>query len=141
MQEQEIATKATNKRRNKDQTINSKCRLCETQEKTVLHVLGACPSLSTNLYISARHDNIGQIIAEEVLKQGNKDHQQRKRPESVIKTSTKEIWWNMPVTTTNKVEYNHPHVLVWEKESKLCHVIDLHPTGLQHLQQTNSQKR
>ena len=69
MQEQEIATKATKKRRNKDQTMNSKCRLCETQEETVLHVLGACPSLSTNLYISARHDNVEQIIVEEVLKQ------------------------------------------------------------------------
>ena len=71
------------------------------------------------------HDSIGQIIVEEVLKQGNKDHQQTKRPESVIKTSTEEIWWNMPVTTTNKVEYNRPDVMVWEKESKLCHVIEI----------------
>ena len=29
MQEQEIATNATKKRRSKDQTMNSKCRLCE----------------------------------------------------------------------------------------------------------------
>ena len=39
MQEQEIATKATKKRRNKDQTTNSKFRLREMQEETVLHVL------------------------------------------------------------------------------------------------------
>ena len=125
MQEQEIATKATKKRRNKDQSMNSKCRLCETQEETVLHVLGACPSLSTNLYISTRHDNVGQIIVEQVLKQENKDHQQRKRPESVIETPPKEIWWNIPVTTTNKMEYNCPDVMVWEKESKLCYVIEI----------------
>ena len=125
MQEQEITTKATKKRRNKDQTMNSKCRLCETQEETVLHVLGACPNLSTNLYISARHDNVGQIIVEEVLKQENKDHQQRRRPESVIETPTKEIWWNIPVTTTNKVEYNRPDVLVWEKQNKICHVVEI----------------
>ena len=109
VQEQEVATKATEKRKNKDHTINSKCWLCETLKETVLHVLGACPSLSTNLYnISARHDNVGQIIVEEVLKQENKDHQQRRCPESVIETPTKEIWWNIPVTTTNKVEYKPP---------------------------------
>ena len=125
MQEQEIAAKVTKKRRNKDRTTNSKCQLCETQEETVLHVFGACPSLSTNLYISTRHHNVGQIIVEEVLKQENKDHQQRKRPESVIKTPTKETWWNIPLTTTNKVECNCPDVLVWEKESKLSHVIEI----------------
>ena len=125
MQEQEIATKSIKKRRNKDQIMNSKCRPCETQEETVPHVLGECPSLSTNLYISVRHDNVGQIIVEEVLKQENINHQQRKRPELVIETSTEEIWWNMAVTTTNKVEYNRPDVLVWEKESKLCHVIEI----------------
>ena len=91
MHEQEIAMKATKKRRNKDQTMNSKCRLCETQKETVLCVLGAFPSFSTNLYISTRHDSIGQIIVEEVLRQENIDHQQRKRPESVIETPTKEI--------------------------------------------------
>ena len=117
MQEQEIATKAIKKRRNKDQCMNSKCQLCELQEETVLHVLGACPSLSTNLYVSTRHDNVGQIIVEEVLKQENKDHQQRKHPESVIETPTKEIWLNIPMTATNKVEYNCPEILVWQKES------------------------
>ena len=43
MQEQEITMKATKKRRMKDQTMNSKCRLCEMQEETVLHVLGGMP--------------------------------------------------------------------------------------------------
>ena len=31
----------------------------------------------------------------------------------------------MPVTTINKAEYNRPDVLVWEKESKPCHVIEI----------------
>ena len=32
---------------------------------------------------------------------------------------------NMPVTTTSKVDYDRPDVLVWEKESKLCHAIEI----------------
>ena len=73
MQEQEIATKATQKRREKDPTINAKCRLCDSQDETVLHALGSCPSLSSNLYMTARHDNVGQHIVEEIVKQENKE--------------------------------------------------------------------
>ena len=39
MQEQEIATKATQKSREKDPTINAKCRLCDSQDETVLLAL------------------------------------------------------------------------------------------------------
>ena len=38
-QEQEIATRATIKRRNKDNN-ETKCRLCKSQEETVFHVRG-----------------------------------------------------------------------------------------------------
>ena len=58
LQEQEIATNRTNKRHTKDSKIHSQCRLCGKQEEMVLHVLGSCSALSSNPYISARHDNI-----------------------------------------------------------------------------------
>ena len=73
MQEQEIATKATQKWREKDPTINAKCCLCDSQDETVLHALGSYSSLSSNLYVTARHDNVGQHIMEEIVKQENKE--------------------------------------------------------------------
>ena len=92
MQEQEIATKATLKQREKDPTIYAKCRLCDSQDETVLHALGSCPGLLSNLYTTARHDNIRQHIVEEIVKQENKGSTYRKCPESVTVTGNKEIW-------------------------------------------------
>ena len=125
MQEQEIATKAIGKRREKDPTINAKCRLCDSQDETVLHALGSCPSLSSNLYKTARHDNVGQHNVEEIVKQENKESTNRKRPESVTVIGNKEIWWNMPIKTANKVEYNRPDVVIWNRETKVCHLVEI----------------
>ena len=125
MQEQEIATKATRKRREKDLTINAKCHLCDSQDETVLHALGSFPSLSSNLYTTVRHDNVGQHIVEEIVKQKNKESTYRKRPESVTVIGNKEIWWNMPIKTTNKVEYNRPDVVIWNRETKVCHLVEI----------------
>ena len=85
MQEQEIATKATRKRREKDPTIYAKCRLCDSQEESTY----------------------------------------RKRPESVTVTGNKEIWWNLPIKTANKVEYNRPDVVIWSRETKVCHLVEI----------------
>ena len=60
LQEQEIATRATIKCRNKDRNNETKCRLCKSQEETVFHVLGSCSLLSSNLYLTTRHDNIAR---------------------------------------------------------------------------------
>ena len=125
MQEQKKATKATRKRREKDPTINAKCRLCHSQDETVLHALGSCPSLSSNLYTIVRHDNVEQHIVEEIVKQENKESTCRKRPESVTVTGNKEIWWNLPIKTTTKVEYNRPDVVIWNRETKVCHLVEI----------------
>ena len=124
MQDQEIATKATRKWREKDPTINAKCRLCGSQDETVLHALGSCPSLSSNLYMTARHENVGRHIVEEIVKQ-EKQLTYRKRPESVTVIKNKEIWWNMSIKTANKVEYNRPDAVIWNKETKVCHLVEI----------------
>ena len=62
LQEQEILTKATIKRCTKEPNIESKCRLCKDQEETIFHVLGSCSSLSSNLYLTTRHDNIAREL-------------------------------------------------------------------------------
>ena len=101
-----------------------KCRLCKGQEETVFHVLGSCPSLSSNLYTDHRHDKLGEIIVQEILR----DDQVKKRwgpPAEVTKTSTKEIWWNKHVHTINKKKYNQPDIVVWEQQRKLCTIVEL----------------
>ena len=66
LQEQEIATRATIKRRTKESSIESKCRLCKDLEENVFHVLGSCSSLSSTLYLTTRHNNIVRELVREV---------------------------------------------------------------------------
>ena len=117
LQEQEIATKATVKRRTKDSKIPSQCRLCGKQEETVLHVLGSCSALSSNLYISASHDNIARVLVHEIAKIEKPKKQRRSFP-AVSHTTTQEIWWDRPVSTVNKVKRNRTDVIIWDKEQK-----------------------
>ena len=74
LQEQEIATRATVKRRRKDRNLPIKCRLCEDKDETVFHVLCCCPKLSANLYTTARHDHVGEVLLNEIIK----DQQQQR---------------------------------------------------------------
>ena len=37
----------------------------------------------------------------------------------------KEIWWNMPIRTANKVEYNRPDVVMWNRETEVCHLVEI----------------
>ena len=74
LQEQEIATRATIKRRMKDGNLPIKCRLCEDKDETVFHVLCSCPKLSGNLYTTARHDHVGEVLLNEIIQ----DQQQQR---------------------------------------------------------------
>ena len=38
-------------------------------------------------------------------------------------TGNKEIWWNLPIKTANKVEYNRPDVVIWNRET--CHLVEI----------------
>ena len=72
LQDQEINTREARKRHEKDlnkkNLINSKCRLCKNSEENLQHILGVCPSISTNLYLNARHNPVAEIIYFEILK-------------------------------------------------------------------------
>ena len=111
LQEQEIPTKATIKLHTKELNIESKCRLCKDQEETVFHVLGSCSSLSSNLYLTTRHDNIARELVQEIVNVEEPKKQRGPFP-AVSHTSTQEIWWNHPATMVNKVKYNHPDIII-----------------------------
>ena len=123
LQEQEIATRATIKRRTKDQTVPTKCRLCKNQNEDIFHVIGSCPELSANLYTNARHDPVAKIIYNETIKE---EHPQRiDHPPPVINTPSKEIWWNKIITTTNKIKHIQPDIVIWDKKQATCTIVEV----------------
>ena len=71
IEEQEIVTKATKKRREpeitKRRTMDSKCRMCGKHKDMLTHILGSCESISESLYLKYRHNQVGKIVYEEFL--------------------------------------------------------------------------
>ena len=80
--------------------------------------------MSSNLYLTTRHDNIAREVVREIANV-DKPKKQRGPFPAVSHTSTQEIWWNHPVTTVNKVKYNRPDIIIWDKKEKQCSVIDI----------------
>ena len=103
--EQEVATKETIKRREKDaakrRQIDSKCRLCRKNEETLKHILAACSEVSSSLYLSYRHDRVGRVIYEKLLQAEGINKTPLKIPK-ITKIGNKELWWDKKSCTQIK---------------------------------------
>ena len=131
IQEEEITTKYLTKSREKDpnikRTMDSKCRLCKTKDETIFHILGSCPHLSSSLYLHARHNQVAKVIFEEIIcdKDTTKAKRQLPNPQAITKNGSREIWWDLPVTTPVKVKHNRPDIIFWDNDEKKCIIIDV----------------
>ena len=123
IEEQEIVTKATKKRREPDitkrRTMDSKCRMCGKQEETLTHILGSCESISESLYLKYRHSQVGKIVYQEFLENnGVKNQASTWKPKEVMKTGDLELWWDKKIHVTNKVKHNRPDLIIWDRTEK-----------------------
>ena len=100
--------------------MKSTCRLCNEQEETIFHILGACRKLSSNLYTSHRHDQIGRILYSEIM-----DTKLKGSPPTVTAKRNIETWWNKPISTVDKVSHNRPDIVVWGKQTRQCTIIEI----------------
>ena len=112
-QEQELRTKETQKRREKDlgkkKTMDTKCRICNQQPESVYNVICSCPVLAPTLYLDVRHNQVAKILYQEAIKNENLIRD----PPEVTKIDNLEIWWNMSISTTPEVEKNKPDIVIW----------------------------
>ena len=49
----------------------------------------------------------------------------RRTPESTLKTANMEIWWDKKISVQPPVEYNRPDIVLWDLEKKTCKIIDV----------------
>ena len=128
IQEQEINTRALQKSREQKDNIqfNTTCRYCHRAKEDIFHILASCDYLSASLYLPVRHDEVGKVIFNELVKMDEET-----APYTVPKagvawnTNTLEIWWDTPVTTQPKTTHNKPDLIVWRKSVKECVVVDI----------------
>ena len=118
IREQELNTEETQRWREKDiqkkQTMDTRCRVCDQKGGSVYHLVCLCPALAPTLYLKVQHNQIIRILYQEMIKS---NHLILNPPEVTIKESF-EIWYDMEIQTTPKVEKNKPDIVVWNNKEK-----------------------
>ena len=130
MQEQEINTKDALKRKEKNlekkRTMNNSCRLCHKNTETLFHITTGCPEVSSSLYLNIRHNAIAKVIFQSIInKNEGTNHRMNKGPEPITHSKDLEIWWDRPITLPRKIPHNRPDIVVWDKVSLTCTIIDI----------------
>ena len=91
--------------------------------KLSFHVLCCCPKLPENLYTTARHDHVGEVLLNEIIK--DQQQQRIKNPPPISMTPMREIWWNKLITTTSRVKHNRLDIVIWDKKTSVCTIIEI----------------
>ena len=127
IQEQEIRTRDLQKKREHpdNNAFNNNCRYCNTQNEDIFHILASCNHLSASLYLPVRHDEVGKVLLNAIVRQEHPDHNYISPSNEVWNSDTVDIWWDTVVKTCPPVKHNKPDLVVWRKRKKTCFVIDV----------------
>ena len=125
IQEQELETKETRKRREKllekEKNMDILCRVCKKAEESVYHLMCACQVLTPTLYLNIRHNQLARIIYQEITE---KDKMEMKPP-PVTNKDQMEIWWDEHIRTISKTEKNRPDIIIWHSDKRLCQIVEI----------------
>ena len=130
MQEQEINTKDALKRKEKNlekkRSMDNSCRLCHKNTETLFHITTGCPEVSSSLYLNIRHNVVAKVIFQCIInKNEGTNHRMNKEPEPITHSKDLEMWWDRPITLPRKIPNNHPDIVVSDKVSLTCTIIDI----------------
>ena len=83
--------------------------------------------MSTQYYLPLRHD----VVAKEIYKNHIQKHTgtvidvNRLPDQSIEKLGDYEYWWNVPILTAARVPCNKPDIVIWDKKSKICSIVEI----------------
>ena len=119
IQEQELDTKETRKRREKHpekkESMDILCRVCKKAEESVYHLVCASPVMAPTLYLNIRHNQVACILYQEITGNDKMDM----KPPPVTSKDQMEIWWDQQIRTITKTEKNRPDIIIWHSDRQL----------------------
>ena len=124
IQEQEIRTRLLIKQRENPDS-NPRCRFCKVMDESIFHILNSCSHLSVSMYLPVRHNEVAKVIYYEILNGFQNIEEDRKTPESTLRTTKLELWWDKKIAVQPPVEHNRPDIVLWDLEKKTCTIIDI----------------
>ena len=113
---------------------DSKCRLWQQFDKTIDHIISACPILAKEQYIK-RHDRVcAQLhfnICKETGVQLKKKHWYEHVPKSVETSQGDKvtILWSQQIQTDRTIPNNKPDITIRDNEKGTCMLIEVATSG------------
>ena len=122
-QDQALRTNAIKSRIDK-QDISPMCRLCGEREETISHIVAECTKLAQKQYRHWRHDRVALVIHWTLCKRFGFPHSEHV-PERVLENENVKLLWDFSIQTDHHLEHNKPDILIHEKTSRGCYIIDV----------------
>ena len=110
------------------QELSPACRLCGERGQTVNHIAAECKMLAQKYYICWRHNKVAQVshwrFCERLdFELGKKWYNHT--PEQVFESDKHKMLWDFKIQTDNPIEANKPDIVVLNKETRDCYIIDV----------------
>lgn len=123
----------TNYRRAKIEKDGSSplCRMCKRSDETVSHIVSECSKLAQTEY-KGRHDRVATAVHWCLAKKfgfpaSNQWYQHRAEP--TIENEKVKLFWDFNIYTDHVIEARRPDIVLVNKETKECVVIDIAVPG------------
>ena len=58
----------TNVNKRNDKEFDKRCHFCHCKSEDIFHLLCSCERLSANMYLTMKHDEVGKVIYNAIIK-------------------------------------------------------------------------
>ena len=123
IQEEEIFTRALERKRVTGSTINPNCRLCGCTKETIQHIVASCPRLSASMYLPIRHNKVAYVIYQYIADKYGMD--MSNGIQEIYTNDKIEVWWDVKIQTTTRLPHDKPDIVLWRKSDLKCFIIDI----------------
>ena len=82
--------------------------------------------MSTRYHLPLRHDALAKYILQAIITKNHLSERYRNlnEYEYAKKNGDREYWWNISIKTATKTPHNKPDLVIWEKENKMCSIVE-----------------
>ena len=120
-----------------------RCRMCHTQPETVEHIISGCQTLAADQYLY-RHNQLAALLHLNICRDyGIKVEAEcwyQHKSEQVLENEKATIMWGSPIITDRYVPCNKPDIIIQEKTSDRCQIIDVAIPSDYNIQKRATQK-
>lgn len=103
------------------------CRVCKTSDETVDHLVSSCSKMAQREY-KRRHDRVGTLVHWELARKYHLEVPTKwylHKPTATMENEEVKLLWDVNIQTDNTISARRPDIILVEKKSKKCLIIDI----------------